>query len=1059
MPAPRLTRRSKPSLFRSSIPVLAAVGLTFGSLPAQTTTGTVTGTVTDVATGQTLETAQVYLPALSMGGLTNQRGQFLLLNVPAGSHELRVELIGYLPAVETVTVSPGATTTVQVPMEVTVLQLQELVVTGVAGETPRVKLPFTVEKVDFKEMPVPHANAGALLQGKIPGARVVRGTGQAGAETEIMLRGPTTIMGSQTPLIIVDGVITDNRLADIDALDVESIEVVKGAAAASLYGSRAQNGVIQIQTRRGAGLRTDQSRVTFRSELGFQELASRIGLSQAHPYKIENGNYVDQDGNPIPFGPGVVLQTGDPSTTFQDQAFLGPTFDHIDSFFDPGDFINEYVAVEGKTGSTNYRASFSYNKEQGIVDSHEGFNRKNFRINLDHQLWESLDVSLNTFFAKSWKDDLAPEGNPFRDLTFIGANADLLATDPDGTLKLQPDPMSLTPNPLYLVQETYDIEDRGRFMGSAFVRWAPLSWFGLEANYSIDRADFNDELSTPKDFKRMNGVPDLGDLERNHTMSNDVNTSITASINKTWGDLTTRNRFRYLLEDQHFESFRTLGEEFAVADVPVLDNIVGPKLIQSSVTDVISEGYFFISALDYQGKYVGDVLFRRDGSSLFGPDERWANYFRGSFAWRMTQEGFWPDALDWIDEFKVRYSWGQAGGRPRFEAQYETYAVSEGYIAPDRLGNRALKPELTTEQEMGVEFVLWNKIAGGVTYADSRTEDQHFRVPLPGFAGFREQWRNAGEIESNTWEGYLEASIIERPDMSWSTRLNWDRTRQRIVELAVHPFRSGGYWFREGEPLGAMYGSRWARSCDDVTLRAANIDCGAFEVNQDGYFVPTGGAGVGNGISQSLWGTNVVIGTDEGGNPVEAGWGLPLPSMELIDGKPDENVRMGSTTADYAASWSNTFRWKNLSLYTLIDTEQGFDIYNRTRQFAYRDWKSADCDMLGKVDSEKLPLSYCSIVYNGNTVSSHFVEDGSYTKLREVSLRYTFDRDALGGFGESIGLDRATVNVIGRNLLTWTDYTGYDPEVAWPGFAVIYRTDAFWYPHFRQFTVAMEIVF
>ncbi len=362
---------------------------------------------------------------------------------------------------------------------------------------------------------------------------------------------------------------------------------------------------------------------------------------------------------------------------------------------------------------------------------------------------------------------------------------------------------------------------------------------------------------------------------------------------------------------------------------------------------------------------------------------------------------------------------------------------------------------------MGLEFVLWNKIAGGVTYADSRTEDQLLQVPLPGFAGFNQQWRNAGEIESQTLEGYIEASIIERPDMSWSTRLNWDRTRQEIVELNVPPYQNGFFWVREGEPIGAMYGNRWARSCDDVSLRAANIDCGAFGVNQDGYFVPTGGAGVGDGISNNLWGTSVVIGTDESGSPVEAAWGLPVRSVELIDGKPEEWVPMGNTTADYAASWSNTFRWKNLSLYTLFDTEQGFDIYNQTAQWAYREWKHADCDMLGVSDADKLPLSYCSIVYNVNDQSSHFVEDGSYIKLREVSLRYTFDQDALGGLSDAIGLDQATVNLIGRNLLTWTDYTGYDPEVGQGNFgsAVLGRADNFTFPNFRQFTAAVELVF
>ncbi|RMH16866.1 MAG: SusC/RagA family TonB-linked outer membrane protein, partial [Gemmatimonadetes bacterium] len=758
--------------------------------------------MTDASTGQTLESAQVFIDALNMGALSNNSGRFLLLNVPVGTHELKVQLIGYEDAVQTVTVSANQTTTVNIEMTATALQLQEIVVTGVAGETPRVKLPFTVEKVDFEEMPVPQPSAEALIAGKVPGARVVRGSGKPGDGASILLRGPTSITGSQAPLIIVDGVITDNRLADIDALDVESIEIVKGAAAASLYGSRAQNGVVQITTRRGSNLRTDQARVTVRNEYGIQQLGNKIGLSKAHPYKIENGSYVDQDGNPIPFGPGVVLENGDPDITFQDNEFLGPTFDQIDRFFDPGDQFSNYVAVEGKTGTTNYRASLSNTREQGIVDGHDGFHRRNFRLNLDHTVSDNLDVSLNTFYATSKQDD--SDAGTFFALTFMGANADLLATDEDGTLKIQPDPLSLEDNPIYLIRNQSFTDRNNRFMGSIFIRYSPLSWFEVEGNYSLDRAEFRQNNIIPKGFKQIDAAPSLGTLTQSSNISNDINASITASINKTFGDLTTRTRIRWLVEDQHSEGFSASGQDLAATDVPVLNNVVGDKQVTSFTQDIISEGFFFITALDYQGKYVGDVLVRRDGSSLFGPDERWQTYFRGSVAYRMAQESWWP--FDFIDEFKVRYSYGTAGGRPQFAAQYETFSVSGGQITPVTLGNKALKPELSTEQELGAEFVLWNKIAGGVTYATSTVEDQLLQVPLPGFAGFQSQWRNAGELESTTWEAYLETSLIERPDLGWSTRINFDRTRQKITKLNVPPFRNGFFWVRAGEPLGAMYG-------------------------------------------------------------------------------------------------------------------------------------------------------------------------------------------------------------------------------------------------------------
>jgi hypothetical protein len=173
--------------------------------PAQAqSTGTVTGTVVDAASGRTLESAQVYIPSLNMGGLSNQQGRFLILNVPVGSHDLRVELIGYSGATESMTVTAGQTTTIEMRLAGTALRLQELVVTGVAGATPRIKLPFTVEKIDFTEMPVPAASADGLLAGKVAGVKVVSSSGKPGDAAQMMFRGPTSITGSQSPLVIID---------------------------------------------------------------------------------------------------------------------------------------------------------------------------------------------------------------------------------------------------------------------------------------------------------------------------------------------------------------------------------------------------------------------------------------------------------------------------------------------------------------------------------------------------------------------------------------------------------------------------------------------------------------------------------------------------------------------------------------------------------------------------------------------------------------------------------------------------------------------------------------
>lgn len=1039
-------------LWGKFVPILAGAALVFAAhaAPAQAqSTGTITGTVVDATSGRTLESAQVYIEALNLGGLTNASGRFLILNVPAGTHELRVELIGYTSQTQSVTVTAGQTTTVEFRVDATALRLQELVVTGVAGETPRVKLPFTVDKVDIADAPVPAPSADGLIQGKVAGAKVVQGSGQPGEAASIMLRGPTSLTGSQAPLIIVDGVITDNTMADIDALDIESVEVVKGPAAASLYGSRAANGVIQITSKRGRSLSTDRNRMIVRNEYGVNDIEGQIDLADYHPYKLtaDGKNFADENGNPVGWGPNVVLDGTDLNTTFQTNPFPY-RFDALEAFYDPGDYYSNYVATEGKSGGTSYRASFTNMHESGVVMNNDGYTRRNFRINVDHEIWDNLDLSMSTYYAQSKQQDIG--GNPFFSLTFMSPAVDLTQKDEDGYYVFSADSLALEENPLYATQFFDNWDYNNRLMTSLFVRFRPTGWLELEGNYSLDRQDRNQSNVTPKGYKTFdNPEGGLGSINKWNSVSNDINASFTASVNHAFGDLTTRTKFRYLLEDQHSEVFWVTGNDLIVADVPTLAVAQGGKDADSDIFDVLAEGYFGIVSLDYQGKYVADALVRRDGSSLFGADERWQTYYRGSFAWRMAQEDWWP--LDNVNEFKLRFSYGTAGDRPGFSAQYETYSVGGGQIRPVTLGNKALKPAFAAEAEYGLDMVLFDKVSMGFTYADSEVTDQFLAVPLPSFAGFQTQWRNAGALQSETIEAFAEASILESQDMSWLARLNFDRTRQKITELDVPPYRFGpndNFYMREGEVYGTFYGNRFATSCAELGPDAP--DCSLFQVNDDGYLVYVGaGNSYTDGIAKGLWGTS------ENGYD----WGMPIKAVECdADGNCEDFLPIGNTLPDFTMSLSNTFRYKNLQVYALLDWDVGADIYNGTAQWAYRELKHGAVDQADKPEGLRKPLAYYPVLYNVNEISSHFVEDGTYLKLRELSVRYTLDEDQLGGLW---GLTRASINLIGRNLLTITDYTGYDPEVGggWGGADAIGRIDNYQYPNYRTFSASVELVF
>ncbi|MBA2246235.1 MAG: SusC/RagA family TonB-linked outer membrane protein [Gemmatimonadetes bacterium] len=1055
-------------------------------------TGTVQGTVVDATTARPLPNAQVFITGTQLGTLTNAQGRFQIVNVPAGQQNVRVNLIGYTEETRSVNVTAGQAAGVTFRIQETALELQEIVVTGVAGATTRAKLPFTVDKVNADALPVPAVDAGSAIQGKVVGATVISGSGRPGSAPSIMLRGPTSINAqgrSQEPLYIVDGVILGASIVDIDANDIESIEVVKGAAAASLYGSRASNGVIQITTRSGRALGSDMTRYTFRTEYGVNQLAGGINIAQNHPYRLNASGtrFVTSGGvefdwleeairasNAYPATASSVarqptLNGANIWNTFQDQPWPGGTYDHIGTFFRPGDFSLSQLSVEGRSGGTNYLASFNNTLQQGVMTGLNGFNRSSFRLNLDQGVRDNLQLSARTFYSTSTQDgQIADGGGPLFTLTRMPAGVPLTTRDSLGNVINVPDITGENQNPLYVLQNSDRADDRERFLGGANLRFSPIIWVDLDANLSYDRSNVNRHQFNFKGFRtaRPSSTLNQGYVYRDGWLNEAINGSVTSTFRRSLGALNTRTQLRYLYEAEHYDYTRASGTNLAVEGVTSLTAAREQRITRSETQDIRSEGYYLITNLDFADRYILDALVRRDGSSLFGANERWQTYYRGAAAWRVSEEPFWAGLGDAISEFKLRYSLGTAGGRPRFNAQYETFTVVDGVVNPQNLGNANLKPEFVVEQEMGIDATLMNRIGLTLTYAHSEARDQILRVPLAGYTGFVQQWQNAGTLESNTWEASIEAPLVRRDNFSWSTRLLFDRTRQTITELNVPEYQYGFpqqgltavFFAREGEPLGRFYGARWATGCSDLPS-GLQSDCaaGAFQQNDEGYLVYVGqGNSWRDGIRNNLWGT---AGPTVRGTPLM--WGTPIVAQDE-DG--NTLLPLGSTMPDFNFSLANTINWRGFSLYGLVDATMGVNVYNLPRHWSYFERYSADQDQAGRDEETKKPIGYHSALYRQlEPPNSHFVEDGSFVKLREVSVRYRFGPEQLANVPVLGGLGGVGLSLVGRNLLTWTDYSGFDPEVGFAGgdvgSAAIARFDGFNYPNFRSFTAAVEITF
>lgn len=1049
---------------------------------AYSQSGGLSGQVTDSSTGEPLTGAIIFIQELQRGATTDLDGRYALANVRPGTYQVRISFVGFRPRVSTITVAQTVVT-LDASLEPDPFGLGEVVVTGVLGDTDKAKLPFSVGRITSRELElVPATSAEGSIRGKIPGVTMVRGSGQPGSATSIVLRSPTTMTGNNSPLYIVDGVILAASTVDVDALDIETIEVVKGAAAASLYGSRAANGVVQITTKRGNLLPDNTAVITLRNEYGISQLANKVDLAQNHAFTMNSSQtrFVDANGNELPLDVRAQDAQGNfyrarrtsapPAVNFQDKPFPTPLYDNLDRFFSPGTFMTNYLSLSQRVSNLNYTLSFSNSQDSGVLEELDGYGRRNVRLNVDGRLSDRVNLGVSTYYANSSRDVVPTgPGSPFFGLLFSSPDVDLAGRDSRGYYNLQPDPTNIEENPLYEVSRRELIDYRTRFSSAVDLRYRPVDELVLTANLSYDRSNREFYRFWPIDWEQIGQNTYFGGgVQRQNAHDEAYNASINATFSKRFGDLSTRTQVRYLYEQSLGLSHFGEGREFTVAGAPQLQNTSPDKRsISSSETDVRFEGIYLITNLDYADKYIGDFLIRRDGSSLFGADERYHNYYRASVAYRVSEEEFMRD-ISIIDELKLRYSIGTAGGLPSFTAQYETWSISAGSVFKGVLGNRNLKPEKSQEQEFGFEISLANKLFLDLTYAMTTTTDQLLQVPLPAVAGFGSQWQNAGTVESTTFEASLRYIAYQSRDMGLSFNFLYDRSKAEITEFNRPAFRYGAgtqssdvFYYRKGETFGVFYGNKFATNASTLPRNLRPAAGTHFQVNDDGYMVPVGqGNSWNQGIASNLWGTMVAVPTyDANGNPtgqtVNLPWGIPV---KYVNDEGQDFVKIGQALPKFNAAFGTNFRYKGLTAYLLFEGQFGGNIYNQSRQWLYRDLRAGEMDQGGKADANKKTVLYYQTLYNTNNSSSHFVEDGTYVKLRELALRYTFSQENLQPvFGNAI--KNLTLSVIGRNLLTFTDYSGFDPEVGATGQAALIRFDGFNYPNFRTITGSIEIQF
>lgn len=1027
--------------------------------------GTVAGTVVDAQSGETLPGASVQIPAEGAGAATDSEGAFSF-RVDPGEYEVRISFVGYQETTRTINVTSGSTTRIRVQLQPSQAQLGEVVVTGVSQGTETQKLGFSVEKVQAEDInKVPSTDPANALRGRISGAEIIRPSGEPGSSPNIRLRGTTTLQGSQSPLIVVDGAITQGSLEDIDMQNVESIEVIKGAAAASLYGSLAANGVVQIITQQGTG-NVGETDVTFRSEFGTNQLANTIPTADHHRRQVtdNNGNVTSTAYRP--------LAQNDPNCDFNpcspnplaaddviDNDYERQTYDNQERLFGGNQFMTNYVELSSTQENLRYTLSFENLEQGGVVRELNNYTRRNFRLNVGNDITDWATVQVSGLYSRRQGPDVTEQGqggNPFYSTLIAPKDLNLAAPPPDSlNIDAEYNPFTNSGNagnPLYELSTNNDQIDEERLFGNARLNMEPTDWLTVNGQFSYDREEdgFNTNTEVGTQPQSPTGTPSQGFVFQSRDFERLYIAEGSFTLEEEFAGLRTQFTGRYNYENRTGEFLSASGSNFIARGVPQFDNTDPSNLdVESTKFDVRAENVIGNLVLDYDDTYILDGVLRREGVSLFGAEDRYKTYFRVAGAYRLTEDFEIPN----VGQLKLRGSYGTAGQRPPFAAQYETYNVTQGGINKQQLGNEELQPSTVYETEVGIDVAFLERFTFTGTYSQQRAEDQVLNVPLSSALGFTSQFQNAGTVESNTWEVNLSGRAYEGDDFTADFTLTWDRTRQEVTELNRASYiRSAGsaasiYRIGEGISLGAIYTNKLARSLDQV-----NFDENGEVIGRVG---PNGNPLTRDDLTVNDDGFVIVEGTQYTGNEA--------PLFVRNDNGNKATLKTGNAIPDFSMGLSTTFSYKDFTLYALADWQKGGDVYNYTRQLLTFNQQTALVDQADEPEGERHTYGYYqSGVYNTGDPAAFWVEDGSYLKIREISLSYTFGNDLMQSAGIGNVLKSAELSLSGRNLLTFTDYTGYDPEVSVQGGdnqPTNFRVDDYAYPNFRTYTAEVELVF
>ncbi|MBI5473231.1 MAG: SusC/RagA family TonB-linked outer membrane protein, partial [Ignavibacteriae bacterium] len=766
---------------------------------------TITGSVVDAKATEALVGINVTIRNTKLGSTTDKDGKFAILaSLVPGRYTLSFSLIGYKGRQLTVDLADQALVDVgRVMMEEDILRAQEVVVTGTGAAVEKERLGNSVSTVGGNAITESFApTVDAALAGKIAGAQVNQNSGTPGGGVSVRLRGTSTISASAEPLYIIDGTIVDNssnelvnlggyvnnRIADINPNDIDHIEVVKGAAAAALYGSRANNGVIQIFTKRGT---TGAPQVTYRTNIGASEIRKT--------YDVNLYEYREP--------PTVITRAKVERKDYQKEIFQG------------GFQFDQFLSLSGGNEATKYYVSGTYGYESGIVKATD-YRKMNFRANLDQYIsdWIKMGVGANYIASKS---NRVPNGGIVGGegvITNFAFQPNWFDLHANAEGKFPTPPNSGFANELEVIAKWQSPEYINRFTGSLHFIATPLSDLSIEYRFGYDQYKQNDNRQIPigssAGYTTGFSQQAVADVQ---LLNNDVTANHILTIPEF--TFTTTAGFSH----QYFDG--------TTVTASVRDLIPVATLLSSGATATASEyrekrviyGYFVQETVGFQ-----DFLFltgglRIDGASTFGKDERFQTFPKASLSFVPSNFDWWREGMgDAFNRFKLRAAWGASGGQPA--GTYDRYSVyvlqpqsgRPGLVNSTLLGNAKLKPERMTEIELGVDFGMFNDaFTVEFSYYNKTVKDLLLRRTLPTSTGYVGILDNVGELENKGYELAVKAAIMNTEDLRWVSSLVISHNKNRVTKLNGPAFAVDGSFgiarVAEGEPLGFFWGTTYLR--------------------------------------------------------------------------------------------------------------------------------------------------------------------------------------------------------------------------------------------------------